>query len=950
MPALWKVAILRLGLVSGAALCWYSASRLWEAGNMVIERAALVLALINFFLAAVMLIATILHDMPRWSRWLIPLAVVLMWGSLYHVNTVNREQSAQVYTTDVHLFSDYAATLTRMGENPYQYDMLDSYRVYRASKLYSTPLLNGDTVGGVSYPSLAFLLFVPFQTLGIDTALIYPLALLACLLLVYAVAPEPLRPLVIVPFLVNPNYTLYSLGLVNDIVWATMLCLMVVCWRRTALAALIFGLACAYKQQPWFLAPFLVVRLWHETIGQSRAERLKLLAQFILISAAVFTVLNVPYWVADFGAWLNGVLRPLTQNMIILGQGYSSLTLFGVIFLPQWVFSYFTYGILIVLLTLYARYFAHWRELLWIAPVIALWFSHRSLSSYWYFYLLPLVTAMMVALRREMSSPQAQEVSTPRGARGLILVPFAIGGAALVVAGIFALSPNALKLEIIGRVLYNSTDSRLTVQVSNNSETPVTPRFSVQSWGEQPAFWQVLHGAEQIAPNGTESYVLYTDAPSEVFNPAVGAQVIVNDANRFGVRASSFLPPAQLAYVDALPNSRWTYWLPNGSAPIGWGFIGVQPNAQVSLLTSQESGYDGNALHFTVMPSGTAVTSASLDTWVMLPEAPITLWVKPPQDANIDPLTSPLYGLEMVLTSSGARALILFGAGAARGTLTDGTPYLTLPAAPQVWSQLTIHLPSVLKELAVPLPALQLRAVGTLQIPMIMMNFRLFISADRPFSADFGTLSNSSAVHVSADDQIAAAVASPLDVLLWRANINAEMRNHAIAAQYYTLALAVDPTSAQAHYGLGAENVALGRYDEATTPLAQAAALGYSARTRVLLAQGWMHFGSGSYADAQLAFTAALDQFTQDNIVYGASVEADLYYGLGASLIAQDRGLIAEAMVMRALDLDPQHRQAYLALQQFYIAEGRCVFETNLRERARTFNVDLPSLICEGST
>ncbi|MEO8397554.1 MAG: hypothetical protein ABI700_31440, partial [Chloroflexota bacterium] len=494
----WDDAMLRLGLLASAALCWYSASRLWEAGNSVIERGSLAFALIGYFLAALMLFMAVIRSIPRWARLLIPLTLILMWASLLQINTVNRDQAGRAFTTDVHLFSDYAATLVRHGENPYTYDMLDAYRVYRTSELYSTPLINGDIVGGVSYPSLAFLIYVPFQALGIDTTLIYPLMLLATLLLIYWLAPPALRPLAVLPFLVNPNYALYSLGGVNDIGWALLLCLMIAAWKRMGWRAVIFGLACAFKQQPWFLAPFLLIRLWYEADGQPVRARLWTLAKFGLIAAGVFLALNVPYIVANFNAWLGGILRPLTQDMIILGQGYSSLSLFGVVFLPDWVFSLLTYGLLISLLALYARYYRHWPDTLWIFPAIMLWFGRRSLSSYWYYYLFPLAAALLIQIRHNLPAPVVEAEAEKLPASRLWLVPVVIGALASIGAFAFAAIPNPIQISLVGPVLYGGTDTRLTVRVENKSSQPLTPRFSVESWGEQPAFWDVLAGASVL--------------------------------------------------------------------------------------------------------------------------------------------------------------------------------------------------------------------------------------------------------------------------------------------------------------------------------------------------------------------------------------------------------------------------------------------------------------------
>jgi uncharacterized membrane protein/Flp pilus assembly protein TadD len=907
---------------------------------MVIERTALVLALAQFFLASVLLFTAVLRHVPRWASLGILCALVLMWGSFLHIHRVNHDLSGQVFVTDVHMFSDYAASLVRMGENPYHYDTLDAYRVYRASKLYSTPLINGDVIGGVSYPSLSFLIYLPFQWLGIETSLIYPLAMLIGLLLIYWLAPPSIRPLAVVPFLVNPNYMLYSLGGVNDIIWAVLLCLMVVMWRRVLWAGLWFGLACAIKQQPWFLAPFLLIRLWHDTPATARP---RVLTQFSLSAAGIFLLLNAPFIAADPAAWLNGILLPLTQSMVLLGQGFSSLTLFGVIFFPQWVFFSLTYGLLLILLLLYIRFFHHWRDMLWIAPAVALWFAHRSLSSYWYFYLLPLVASVLMTLRAaEAGEPQLRTVLP--AVSPLWLVSFGIGAGAATVAVIFAFVPNPIRVEFIEPIRYESGETQINVRVSNQGERALTPRFSLQSWGEQPAFWNILHGDDQLEPNMDGIYTLTSRGNSNSFNFAVGAQLIVSDANSYGLRASTFLPPASLAYVDRLPNSEFAYWNADGLAPYGWGRLGGTGTGTITLTT-----FEGErALRFALNPPAEQSVSAALDTWLMLPEMPIEIWVQPPPTANDAPDFDALYGLEIVLTANRQRFFVLFGAANAVGTLPDGTPYIMIATPEGVWSRQTILMPAIIEQLNIPLPAPQMRAVGSLQIPMRMINFRLYTRANHPMEAYFGTISHPHSADTSPDTRIADAVAHPDQVLLWRGNLNLEARNYASASDYFTLALAANPQSGEAAYGLGAAQVSLGEYAAAQTLLEQALTLGYPAQTRVYQSLGWLHLGMNQEEAAQLAFTTALDRFSSEGTVYGSSIEADLYKGLALSLMKQDRLALAESMFTRAQALDPSDIELYTLLQSLYVNQGRCAAADVLITSAARFGFALPRSVCEG--
>ncbi len=150
-------------------------------------------------------------------------------------------------------------------------------------------------------------------------------------------------------------------------------------------------------------------------------------------------------------------------------------------------------------------------------------------------------------------------------------------------------------------------------------------------------------------------------------------------------------------------------------------------------------------------------------------------------------------------------------------------------AAPRgAWSAQTFSLPQIIAQLGVPLPDPQIRSVGSLQIPMRMANFRLYVRSTSALQAAFGPISmpaNSIAVQ---DQLIAQTIDSPVDLLLWRGDINLQAGNGALARQYYQQAVDADPESGAAYYGLAAANVKLGQYDQAAGERAGGARQGLS--------------------------------------------------------------------------------------------------------------------------
>ncbi|NJN36759.1 MAG: hypothetical protein HC794_06490 [Nitrospiraceae bacterium] len=91
------------------------------------------------------------------------------------------------------------------------------------------------------------------------------------MLVMFIGAPKLVRPVILLPLLIEPRYMLYALGGVSDTVWAFLICLMILSWRNRSLSAVWFGLACALKQQPWMLVPFLAIRLLRDEQQPERA-------------------------------------------------------------------------------------------------------------------------------------------------------------------------------------------------------------------------------------------------------------------------------------------------------------------------------------------------------------------------------------------------------------------------------------------------------------------------------------------------------------------------------------------------------------------------------------------------------------------------------------------------------------------------------------------------------
>lgn len=279
--------------------------------------------------------------------------------------------------------------------------MRDAFTSHRISTAFITPKIDGGSVEAVNHPALHFLVLVPLKVVGIeDLGAFYVLAHAVLLMLLFARTPTPYRAIVLLPLLVSGQFLDYTLGGVTDIVWALLLVAMVMAWRRPTWRAIFYGLACAYKQQPWLLLPFLMVRLVLDREDPDRRPAFRRVLYFSAVTGSVFLLSNLPYMISDFNAWFNGVLGPIQEPLVYLGSGLSTLTQASLVSLPKSFYSLAGLVVMSALILIYAIRFRQLKHAMWIFPAIVMWFSYRSLQSY-FIYWVPVLAAVVVELLAE---------------------------------------------------------------------------------------------------------------------------------------------------------------------------------------------------------------------------------------------------------------------------------------------------------------------------------------------------------------------------------------------------------------------------------------------------------------------------------------------------------------------------------------------------------------------
>jgi hypothetical protein len=848
----------RFGLLATAVVGWSTASRFLDVGNIPANSLSLGLMLGTWVVCFALLGLAIPSRPPRWAPWAIAAACALLFADFLQMEEVQAGMRGIHAATDVYVFQDYAARLLLGGSNPYAHDLRPGFGVHHLWLMHSTPLLNGDFTGQLAYPALSPLLFALFQVLGLPTWLLYPLLLVATLVVLFLAAPEEWRPLILLPWFAEPRFLTYAFNGVNDYGWSLLLVLVVATWHKPRQRGIWYGLACAYKQQPWLLAPFLLIRLWREADGAPR-QRLRDLARFGGWAAVPFILLNLPFVIMDPSAWLTGVTEPLSADMITLGSGLSALTTTGVVVLPKALHSILLWGGLGILAWVYWRHFPRLVELMWIAPGMAMWLGNRSLTAYWYFWALPLALALARAWRHPPTNEQPVADHRPTA---LVLASFL----AFILASLwwYGRTEPPFRVEVLPRVDGSGEwVNRLAITVENTDDEVLVPRFSVQSKSKQPLQWVATRVPEALQPGEHQTYVLHTDVLWKRFHVRHGARVTVQDAHSYDRRSTVFLPPVRgFQHQGHIVNGSFQYWMPNG--PWGWSLTGPRRAGRVEPLSpSFGPGRVAISLHSS---RDREYRSVGLETSLSLPTSPIAVEVKVPAAANQLPNLDLLYGVELVVHRR--TVLLLPGDAASSGTLDDGRPYQIIPAPRETWTEIEVDPAQVFATLNLPAAPDRAHSRGITDnddsmTPMILRVMTAVRGWGRGAETQFGSVRS-----VVTGDEIQRHFERtrrhPEEWELWIANYNAELGNLEVAKAHLERAIDLAPNDPRAYFRLGEALVALRAPEAALEAFAGAASHGHDTAD-IARGRGWALLQLGRFQEASEAFEAALVGYRDAN-------------------------------------------------------------------------------------
>jgi len=479
--------------------------------------------------------------------WITAIMVIAAFGAWCYVQVWR----APGYGTDEIAFDQYAAMLAQHGANPYLHSMAPAFSLFRVSPDGFTYTVTGAPVTALSYPALAFELYLPFLALGWVTQLAVGLNVLAwaiAVLLMFALLPRRVRA--IGPVIGSVSvYVGYTVGGVTDALYIPLLIGAAYRWDRfgesrwSYLGPVMLGLAMAVKQTPWLIFPFVLCGLGLSAYrSHGRMAAVATVGRYALIALVTFLLPNLPFILASPSAWLHGILIPILDSLVPAGQGAVALALFVKIGGGSLVaFTAAMVAMALVVAVAYIGTYPLLRPATFVLPAIVLFLAARSYGS----YLVELVPAAMVgAFTTAVPYPRHLAGGTARWAPRVRTwgAAVALAGSLLVASVAWALLSHApLRVQIAGIRTTGqlATIEQINLEVTNLTGASQVPAFTLDQGGALTTFWHVARGPRILAPHQTATYtVLSTNFPAQP-SIAGGFSVLALTTGPNAVSASS---------------------------------------------------------------------------------------------------------------------------------------------------------------------------------------------------------------------------------------------------------------------------------------------------------------------------------------------------------------------------------------------------------------------------
>ncbi|MHB8752660.1 MAG: tetratricopeptide repeat protein, partial [Aggregatilineales bacterium] len=186
-------------------------------------------------------------------------------------------------------------------------------------------------------------------------------------------------------------------------------------------------------------------------------------------------------------------------------------------------------------------------------------------------------------------------------------------------------------------------------------------------------------------------------------------------------------PDRSFLWPDLIANPSYFFWNDAQNSPLYWIPQSNPPdNGSVAMVR-----HDGrDALELTLNVGATADNRATLETQTVFPTTPFTIGVY--AGAALQDSTATVFGIEI---DDGHHTLWLVFDKATYSGAIPVERMVTLSATPGQWTDVTIDLAHLYKQIGWPLPALANTAYRGIDADFRLITLRLFVAADGTHSA-----------------------------------------------------------------------------------------------------------------------------------------------------------------------------------------------------------------------
>ena len=477
-------------------------------------------------------------------EWAIMLIICLFIAILAYLAV----RGNPIYGTDEMAFDQYAAQLLVHGSNPYTNTLRPAFQLFHVPANYTTNTLQGGIVDRLSYPSLSFLIYIPFILLGLTqyTAIIVDvLAWIVSMLLLFRFLPRNIRyiPALLV---MSISYTGFVYGGVTDVLELPFLILTLVLWEKPPkdiygyIGPIALGLACAIKQTPWILAVFLLISLIREN---------RPIIKWLTFVGVGFFVPNIPFIIMSPMPWLRGVILPVFAPIVPNGQGLITMALFHGTGGQLSAYEFPLILALVAAAILYWIYYGYLKRAIIGIISLLFYFPTRSFISYMTM-LLPLIYIGIVYMspiedpeyfadhllargtsgKNSVQSPGRTIIKHPDPTRRTTLSKKArlgvVGslGALLLGATAFALvQPDPISIKVISYATTGQlqTVASIKIRVDNLSNKTLIPSFTILDGASESNFWHPNNENQKIVLKPHKSRILELYPPNVASMPGL---------------------------------------------------------------------------------------------------------------------------------------------------------------------------------------------------------------------------------------------------------------------------------------------------------------------------------------------------------------------------------------------------------------------------------------------